>query len=503
MSRQAQVGVFSIAAIVVLIVVVYFLTNLGARTGYPLGIHFQSAAGLQNNAAVYFSGIQVGSVDQIKLLPDDSVDVIVSIKQGIGIPTASRFLIQAPVTGSPTLVIVPPHGGPLPYPTLAPGIASIDRQPKGTNPATIGDLLQQGQGEIRRLDTILAALEQREPELLATVQSTLSNANAMTSTLRVSIAQISAMLKTELGAAGTNIAAMSRTLNSTMTLDAPRLDHMAAQLDQTSVELNRSMAAVEALTTNPQLKNNLLETTANIEETTEELKFVLADVRTITSDPQTQSRIRDAIANLDAVVERAASIMGKLGGRSHVPGVDAGAQATPAAGSPSASPTPHALSGSERLSLGSALGSIARELVEIQVRIGELDRQEVCCPEPLFSADRGPQTDVNAILLPHAGTSVMFGANDIGHDTTWNLAALEKVAPYARIGGGVLYSRLGVIGQLGTNGTGLDARFYDPRHPMLDLYGNVRIAPWADLFFGERAINQPWHRTDYGIQFHY
>jgi hypothetical protein len=276
---------------------------------------------------------------------------------------------------------------------------------------------------------------------------------------------------------------------------------MVAQLDQTSVELNRSMAAIEGLATDPQLKSNLLTTTANVAETTEELKFVLADVRSITSDPQTQARIRDAIANLDAVLERASSIMGKLGGRSHVPGVD---EPLPSPGaSPSASPTPHALSSSERLDLGSALASIAHELIEIQVRVGELDRQEVCCPEPLFSADRGLQTDVNALLLPRSGTSVLFGANDIGQYTTWNLAALESVAPYARVGGGILYSRLGIMGELGANGTGLDARFYDPRHPMLDLYGKVRVAPWADLFFGERAVNQPWRRTDYGIEFRY
>lgn len=501
MSRQALVGMFSLAAIILVIVIAYFLTNLGARTGYPLAVHFQSAAGLQNNAAVYLSGIQVGSVDSIKLLPDDTVDVILSIKQGVGIPTTSRFLMQAPVTGSPTVLIVPPHGGPLPYPTFPPGVAPIDKQPRGSNPATIADLLQQGQGEIRRLDTILAELEKREPQLLATAQSTLSNANEMTGTLKTAVAQISEMLRSDLGTAGANIAAMAKTMNSTMTLNAPRLSHLVAQLDQTSVELNRSMAAIEGLATDPQLKNNLLTTTANVAETTEELKYVLADVRSITSDPQTQSRIRDAVANLDAVLERAASIMGKLGGRSHVPGVDSGVPSS--APSPSASATPHALSGSERLSLGSALGSIARELIEIQVRVGELDKQQVCCPEPLYSADRGPQTDVNAIFLPHSSTSVILGANDIGQYTTWNLAALESVAPYARVGGGVLYSRLGVIGQLGENGTGLDARFYDPRHPMLDVYGNVRIAPWANLFFGERAINQPWRRTDYGIEFHY
>lgn len=153
--------------------------------------------------------------------------------------------------------------------------------------------------------------------------------------------------------------------------------------------------------------------------------------------------------------------------------------------------------------MGDVLASLARQLIELQLRVGELDAQHVCCYAPLLTADRGPQTDVNAVLLPQSSTSVMFGANDIGYNTTWNLAALHDVAPGVRLGGGLLYSRLGVLGTVGSNGTGLDVRFYDPRRPTLDLYGEVHITPWAQIFFGERAINQVQRRTDYGLQFHY
>jgi ABC-type transporter Mla subunit MlaD len=503
MSRQALVGLFSIVAIVLLFVIFYFLTNLGAKTGYKLGIHFATAGGLQNNAPVLFSGLQVGSVDHISLLPDDSVDVIVSIRQGIGIPTASRFLIQAPVAGSPTLVIVPPRGGPLPYPTFAPTIAPIAQQPRGENPVTVADLLAQGQGEIRRLDTILANLQRSEPKLLATLQSTLANANDMTRTLRSSVAGLTATLQVDLGTAGANIAAMSRTLNSTATLDAPKVDRMLSQLDDASQELNRSVAAIEGLATDPQLRANVLTTTQNIAQTTQELAQVLGDLRRVTADPATQEHMRETIANLDAVMQRAASLLGRLGGRSHVYGVDRGVPPPGTSPTPSSQASPRPLTRNERTAMGNALSTLARELIDVQVRVGELDREQVCCSSPLLTSDRGPQTDVNAILFPHGTTSVMFGANDIGHQTTWNLAALERVAPYVQVGGGVLYSRLGILSEIGANGNGLDARFYDARRPTLDLYGNVRIAPWADLFFGERAINQPERRTDYGIQFHY
>ncbi|HEY9084812.1 MAG TPA: MlaD family protein [Candidatus Tyrphobacter sp.] len=512
MSKQAQVGAFAIVAIVLLFLIFYYLSDFGTRhSGYRLGVHFQSAAGLQGGAQVLFSGVPIGTVDQVKLLPDDTVDVILAVNRGVGIPLASRFLIQAPVTGSPSVVIVPPRGGAQPFPTFPPGVAEpVSAQPQGTNAATIADLLQQGQGEIRRLDSILAELQGREPRLLATLQMTLTNANEMTRTLNASIGELAQTLNTDLGSAGANIAQMARTLNSSASLDAPKLDLMMAQLAESSAELHRSMAAIEGLATDPQLRANVVATTASIAQATQTLAQLAADLRTITSNPRTQQQVRDMIANLDATLERANSLLGRIGGRSHVYGVDANATPPPAAppqpvpqGSAPPQGSPRPLSREERASMGGTLAALARQLVELQVRVGELDAQHVCCPSPLLSADRGPQTDVNAVLFPHGSTSVMFGANDIGHNTTWNLAALHDVAPHVRLGGGVLYSRLGILGTFGANDTGIEARFYDPRRPTLDLYGDVHLTPWAQIFFGERAINQLERRTEYGVQFHY
>ena len=67
-------------------------------------------------------------------------------------------------------------------------VLPIDQQPQGTNPATIQDLLDQGQGEVRRLDTMLAELERREPKLLNTFQSALNNANDISVTANRSFA---------------------------------------------------------------------------------------------------------------------------------------------------------------------------------------------------------------------------------------------------------------------------------------------------------------------------
>src|SRR6185503_14627640 len=166
-----------------------------------------SAAGLQNGSLVFFSGVTVGSVDGIVFLPDNTVDVTLAIGQDVDIPRGSKFLIQAPLTGRPNLLIVPPKPG-APAPTPSPWerqVLPIADQPRGTNSATIADLLDQGQGEVKRLDRLMADLESREPKLLDTLQHTLESANSLTNTANVTVAR----LATQAQLASQNVVALT------------------------------------------------------------------------------------------------------------------------------------------------------------------------------------------------------------------------------------------------------------------------------------------------------
>src|SRR5579872_3120119 len=192
MSRQAQLGLFAVIALAMLFGIFYVITDFGTRhSGYRIGVHFSTASGLPTGAQVFFSGVTVGTVDQVQLLPDNTVDVILAIQNGINIPKDSRFMIQAPLTGTPNLMIVPPvpHrlppgyiATPLPPEAILPKeIQPIADQPVGTPVASISDLMQQGQGEVRRLDEMLSLLQQREPVLLDTLQTALANMDQLSS----------------------------------------------------------------------------------------------------------------------------------------------------------------------------------------------------------------------------------------------------------------------------------------------------------------------------------
>ena len=221
MTRQAQVGAFSIVALLLLFGVFYVITDFGTRhTGYRIGVHFESAAGITPGALVYFSGVNVGSVDSIELLADNTVDVVLAINRDIDIPRDSRFLIQAPLTGSPSMVIIPPRAQP-PLPLLPRRVLPIAEQPQGTNGASIADLLLQGQGTLKRFNSVMSQIERRTPKLLDTLQSTLNNANDLTVSTKSSLDRLSGellalgtTLQGNLGTASANVAQLSATLNS-------------------------------------------------------------------------------------------------------------------------------------------------------------------------------------------------------------------------------------------------------------------------------------------------
>ncbi|MBV8067996.1 MAG: MCE family protein [Candidatus Eremiobacteraeota bacterium] len=507
MTRQAQVGAFAIVALLLLFGVFYVITDFGTRhTGYRIGVHFRSAAGLTPGGLVYFSGVDVGSVDSVELLADNTVDVILAINHDVDIPASSKFLIQAPLTGSPILAILPPREKP-PLALLPRRVLPISDQPQGVNGASIADLLNQGQGELRQLGRVMAMIERRTPKLMDTLQTTLNNANDLTVSTKEALQRIS----TPLLGASENFEELSATLNSSAAIDSRKVGALLDQFQATATALNGSMVALRNLATDPRLKANVIATTQNIAETTATLAELTKDLRTVTGNPQTQEQLRNTIANLDAVMQKANSLLSELGGRSSVYGVDQGATPAPLT-VPSISPYPGSVpapapagtvSPELRARLQGKLAEVAHNLVNLQVRLSGLSPPHNLGLNPVLTNSQGPLGDLNLILLPHGSTSVMVGANAIGNNTTWN-AVLEKNQGAFHVGAGVLYSQIGVLGQYAPlHGLGFETRIYDLTYPMIDLYGNFHVTPSAELFFGQRDVNHASRRNTFGFQYQF
>lgn len=545
MTKRAQVGLFTILAIVAVFAVFFVLSDFGTRTrGYKIGVRFHNASGLRNAALVYLSGVPIGAVDQISLLRDYSTEVVVAINPGYEIPSNSRFLIQAPITGEPTILIDPPRDTSPNVATLPHEVLPIDQQPRGANPTSIADLLEQGQGEVRRLDDVLAQLQKAEPRLLAQLSSTLDNANELTTNANRSLTlvtskvdRLSDSLERNLTVAGDNVASLTNTLNATAGRDSGKIDDLLSQLQRTSKSFGQTVDSLHDVATNPKVKNNLIDTTRDFALTAKTFAELTGDLRNVTGNPQTQAQLRDTVAQLDSTSQKVNSLVGQLGGTSSVYGVDANATPAPAAtptppgylptSAPATAPRDGAGRGtsasndpgtanaaaSRTTSAGVAnlrkrLDSFTKDLVQLQVRAGVLaplrpgsyDRNT----SPLLTADRGPQSDFNLLVLPHGSSGLKLGVNDVGSNgtSTANVVLLNRRRGFT-YGGGIEYSRLGVETSVAGNLLGLEARAYDLRHPTLDTYVNLFALPKVQVFGGERDLTHASRRTAFGLQFEF
>jgi ABC-type transporter Mla subunit MlaD len=333
MSKQAQVGLFVLLAIFGVFAVFFVLGDIGTLTrGYKIGVHFRNASGLRTTSVVYLSGVPIGAVDRITLMRDYSTEVILAINPGFEIPVGSRFMIQAPLTGEPTVLIEPPHDVRSGSATMPHQVLDVALQPRGANPVSIADLLAGGQSEMRRLDEVLAQFQKAEPGLLADTKSTLANANLLTTnanrslgTLTAQVQQLTASLQQTLSISGANVEDLTGNLDSLVKRDTGQVDSLLTQLDRTSRSFGETMDSLHGVATNPQLKANVLSTSRDFALTARTFAQISGDLRNVTGNTQTQAQLRDTVAQLDATTQKVNSLVGSLGGTSDVYGVDKGA----------------------------------------------------------------------------------------------------------------------------------------------------------------------------------
>ena len=529
MSKQAIVGIFTILGLVGLFVVYFVLADLGSRlSGYQIGIHFTSAAGLQRGGLVYESGVQVGTVERIHLLDDFTVEIIAAIRNSFDIPRDSKFLIDAPLTGAATLTIVPPRRSKEQVALLPREILPLDQQPRGTSPVTVSDLMQQGAGELKKVDSLLADLQSRAPAILDSLQSTARNANELTITANGAMQRLArhgdemvATLQKSLTIASSNIDDLTQQLDMTLRRNSAKIDTLLNSMNRTGTSLASATDQLNRLATNPQLHDNLLTTTAQLAKTTTNIANLTGDLQHLTGDPTTQAQLKNTVANVDAATQRLTSLLGIVGGKSSVYGVDPGATPPPAppagpAGRivpgtpPPYVPPPQAQDGKRKETgevtippaMRTRLQALTHNLVEVQFRISELSKQAANAQNTaLLNSSRGPQSDFNVVFLPKLDKNVIAGVNDLSANQTFNLAGVQKMGSNASVGAGILYSRLGVMGAIGAGIFGAEGKaYFDPKRSYLDGYLHFRPAKSIDIFGGERDILHPERRSVYGLQ---
>lgn len=530
MSSQLRVGVFAVCTVLAIFVVWYVLSNYALRRhAYVIGVHFRNVAGLAIGSSVQLSGVDIGIVQDIKLLPDQTVDVIATINGNHTVYRQSAFTVTTTLTGQSTLAITPPRdlatATPLPHQVLP-----EDQQPEGTLPPSLTDLANEGQQRLHDLDKTLAVVNQELPVIARRFNGVVTHTDDLVvhadaslalvqGQLSATVGQVNGLLSATQGVlteSGRNVNQLTGSMRGLVVNNQERISRLIENLASTADSLNKTMASVSSLAGDPTVRTNLVQTTTNIKDSSEKLKEIANDIHSLTGDPQVQSQLRGAVQDLSSVIAKADDLLGTFSS-AQAHGPTQGATSRP--GPPgSASPAPEGSAGPQPQQPGQPqsgptgspkpdrrLNSALAGLLGHGAGRGSPWAQAQLRETWNTQGGGGPASDLNLVILPRLGTHVSLGANDIGYNTTYNALLETTASPRLQYGVGVLYSNVGAKTLYKFNGPlALDARLYDPRHPKLDLYGDFRLTQRLQLFYGERSLIGPANKTPaFGFQLDY
>jgi phospholipid/cholesterol/gamma-HCH transport system substrate-binding protein len=494
-SSQIRVGIFTLLALAGA-VAVYYLLEHSQHAGYDIGVHFQNTAGLQVGSAVQLAGVDVGVVSDVRLLPDQTAAVICNINVANDIYRQSAFVITTTLTGQSSVQIFPPKDRR--DATLLPREIEAEKDmPEGTLPPSLADLATEGESRLHSLDATIGKINTELPKITQTFYDVAAHTDRLVLHADDTLVRLSGDLETTVAdlnhvivTSGTSLQRVTATTDRMIGDNHKRVDTLLENLAATSGSARTAMENIAAVTADPSLKKNLLDTAASIAQAADQIKAIASDVHSITGDPSVQSNLKGAVGNLSAAIARANDLLGNFADDSDNGGHGGGPQ-------PQSSTEPGPAPTGGMTTMSSARASSYRKVRQ------SLALVQTTIRETWNTTGGGPSSDVNLTLLPALGTHVTLGANDLGYNTTYNALIETSRSHDFTLSGGILYSTLGLKAVVDPHGLfGLDARLYDARHPKFDIYGNLRLSDRLRLFYGERnaLFNSSQRTPSFGLE---
>jgi ABC-type transporter Mla subunit MlaD len=308
--RPLLLGVFTVTALALLYLTYFVYTHVEGTHGYRIGVRFATVSGLAPGAPVYVSGVQIGAVESVAVLPDNTVEVILAITNDVDLPAESRITIHSPLAGSPAVTIVPPilrvaRGS---VPTALPASAIIPKrilplneQPVGKLPISTQELLYQSQTLMRRSGQIVTTMQNRRRSLLEQVDGLRANFRAAVPELRAMPAALRANLAGTLSQASTEV---KRTQELLQARNAAVQANLSRSLAATSASLEQTAHDLRGIRTDPAVHANVSAAMQSVEQASATMHAASIDLQRVGANPQTLAELRDASIRLRASVEK-------------------------------------------------------------------------------------------------------------------------------------------------------------------------------------------------------
>ena len=233
--EQVWVGLFVLAAAALLIGTVLSVAGTFSRGNIPHRAYFKFAGGLEPGAAVRFGGMKAGSVQAVRVDPDDSTRIEVDFNVARDIPLKTDSIAKIASLSALGDNYVELTAGTREAAAAAPG--SVVRSTESTNFSDLGDMVGKLEPMVQE---VLQNLNQRLNEL----QVTMARANDLLSDQNRS--NISAALGNVNSMLAEDRPKVSATLSNVQTASA-RLMPLLDDLKKTMAQANDALGHIDAV----------------------------------------------------------------------------------------------------------------------------------------------------------------------------------------------------------------------------------------------------------------
>lgn len=293
MTTEVKAGLFTVIGIVVLLASIILLRGgfqLRQR-GYELKLRMNNAAGITTGAPVLMAGVEVGRVRRLSLTPERRAELTLRIREGVTIPTGSRFATAtAGVLGDRYVAITPgpPDSAPIPPDTVV----------LGADPLSLEQLFDRVTVVAQRAEETLVSINRLvgDPALRSDIAETVRNAREATAVVREAAANVERMTKALDRTVGTDVPAIARELRA-----------MAGDLAGAAREIRTMVTDVSA---DGDTARQIRETLGNVQRTTARIDKMTQDLSGVVNEEQIRS-IKRSIAEVQSAVSEARQTLGE------------------------------------------------------------------------------------------------------------------------------------------------------------------------------------------------
>jgi phospholipid/cholesterol/gamma-HCH transport system substrate-binding protein len=299
LSNEAKVGGFTVAGLMLLAYMIIHLSGFSfTDKGYEVQAVFNQVNGLKPGNVVRFSGVDVGKVSMVQVVPE-GIRAMLLINRGVQIPEGSRFSIMADgLLGEKYIEITPAENNGR---FLSPGCVVYGASPQGLDTliSSADKTLIDVQKLVQSMNDILG-----DETVKASLKATAINAKAITDNLNIMSA---------------TLARMAVNNEADVAMMVHNLKGMAASLNSVSARIDSLLGSID---NNGQTANDLRAAIGNIRTTSARIEKMAAALEGVVTDPKTAANIKETLSNARDASEKAKKMMNKLDGIKVEPSVD-------------------------------------------------------------------------------------------------------------------------------------------------------------------------------------